>query len=334
MLFKIKILIMLGVGLISLSAFSSDFPIPSIENEVAYYSNYYVVQTTAHRVIDGIHVYDWPDMDFFSDKELKKKVAEINEEGFFYKGDRIAEWYGGGKKVEIYAVLNDGTKLSLRNFSLTSYSQTNGGECKTIKDGGYFNLSRLTLKEFVPCHDTSYAQLYFLYRATSSYARGVVFHKRKMHSLFGLGNIFVNNIKNNVAEIDHPIWGKIYFDVSKVPGSKVVPSLNHYLNENKIGKELLSELRTLNNDPWKKVIGMQDYNGEEFKWIDINHSILKEEDESNLCFETYATPEHDQAFWCYNLELSKFFIGDNNWPRLKDVKNEVMIIKNKVKSKK
>lgn len=308
---------------------------PSFENEVYYYSKHYVLQSVYHKEMNGIQVYTWEPMSFYSDKELKIKVAEITDEGFSYKGNVVAE-FRNLEKINPYAILKNQTKLSFRELETKYYFYKKGSKSCEVRNALNYDLAKNYSYKYSSCPDASAVLLYFLHFSNAPFAEEMVSQKKEMHPLFGIHYIFINEIDDNIAMINHPSWGKIYFDVSKISYVRILQPLETYLKDNKIGQKLLSEIKTLSTNPWSKIKGQQKYSGDEYLGIDLDNAVLQQEDDSTLCFYSYSTKKHDQAYWCYNVEINKFFLsyrGGVPSARIEKIQNDILILKKELNSK-
>ncbi|PIP90021.1 MAG: hypothetical protein COW01_14945 [Bdellovibrionales bacterium CG12_big_fil_rev_8_21_14_0_65_38_15] len=331
---EIHLLLSVFISFFTTSIHATEALKPSFENEVYYYSKHYVLHSVYHKEMNGIQVYTWEPMSFYSDKELKTKVAEITDEGFFYKGSIVAE-LRNLEKISASVVLKNQTKLAYRMLNVFNYSWKGNKKCKLQTDYNY-DLAGLYFYKHSACPEASAALLYFLHWSISPFAAEIVSQKKEMHPLFGIHYIFINEIDGNIAMIDHPTWGKIYFDISKISYVRILQPLETYLKDNKIGQKLLSEIKTLSTNPWSKIKGQQKYSGDEYLGIDLDNAVLQQEDDSTLCFYSYSTKKHDQAYWCYNADINKFFLsyrGGVPWARIENIQNDILILKKELKTK-
>ena len=263
------------------SGFSADkFLEPSYAKNFYYLSDKYAINVQSYREYGDLWVFDLPYMDLFRDPDLKFKIGEVDDKGIVLNDTRICKV---GKSGDINFLKST---LDLPRFK--NGKKHYPGYCFGMKNGERQDKT-VSFLEYKASNDLSMMQS--------------VSRRGEFIDGYYTINIFVSELKNNIAKVETKEYGTFYFDtnVLKEFRMKVAPPVEEFLKQHPLGAELMNELANVDESNKNKVFGNSYYKAK----IGLNNHKLFEAAKDVLCFEK-LTNDFSKPWgrWCY---YNKYF---------------------------
>lgn len=278
-----KILSILISSLFLSTGFTADKLLePSYAKNFYYLSGKYVINVQSYREYDDLWVLDLPDMDLFRDPDLKFKIGQVLADGIVLNDKYICKYRKHFGEIEtLIFKKSDAIKLKNGKRIATRF-------CEAIK-GEEFQFRAPVFLEYRESDDLD------IVARTQD--------KGEFSDGYYTINIFVSELKDNVAKVESKEYGTFYFDtnVLKEFRMKVAPPVEEFLKQHPLGAELMDELANIDESNKNKVFGHDYYKAK----IGLNNHKLFEASKDVICFEE-LTDDFSKPWgrWCY---YNKYF---------------------------